>query len=132
MSGETVTRDELAGAWKRLHFDESCLPAMLADIEAHREAEYVPGSVYQDAAGGVWVYVPRADDSGCCWLKPGEAGVWSRGTPVRPLRRLVPEWSPALPDVKAIAGVITEWTDARHDVLEAAMRIRKMIMEAAL
>lgn len=39
VSENSITRDELAEAWKRLHFDESCLPTVLADIEAHREPE---------------------------------------------------------------------------------------------
>lgn len=95
---ETVTREELtAFCVRHKDYGVPTADAIWDDIAAHREPEYEPGGLYRDARGDPWLYEPEAkaaDPGGswaeCPWLKPGSAGAFSRGTPKRPLRKLVP------------------------------------------
>lgn len=96
MSGETITRDELAAYYRR--HDSSSLASeasaamadrIIADIEAHREPEYEPGTAYQDARGDVYLRSSIGD-----WVD--RSGTRHGHTfPLRPLRRLVPAGSEA-------------------------------------
>lgn len=99
MNDDTITKAELAEAWKRLHFDESFLPAFLADVEAHREPQYVAGAVYESPGSAHW---RRTQDG--TWEEFGVEGTFSHGFPIRPLVRLAPEGSRGAAEV-----LVGEW-----------------------
>lgn len=101
---ETITRDELAEALSRflrehraevvvMESPEGAAAALVADIAAHREPEYEPGEIYQDA-GGVQFYRLCEFEDGRPWLDIEADEAVRHATPVRPLRKLVPEGSP--------------------------------------
>jgi hypothetical protein len=95
MTGDSITPDELRAAIDRLGYyvdRHATHPAerIIRDVECHREPEYEPGGLYQDAIGQPFY---RCPDGRWIWLPEGKP--FSDHTPNRPLRKLVAEGSQA-------------------------------------
>lgn len=102
VSTESITGAELRAAIDRLGWNvqhepgipSSTHPAdrIIRDVERHREPEYEPGGVYQDADGDVFKYCNElAGDTP--WL--GFTGeLYAHGHVSQPLHKMVPEGSP--------------------------------------
>jgi hypothetical protein len=114
---ETITDLELEQYFQRRQAERNVMGGasseaarIVQDILAHREPEFVPGAMYRDADGTNWLYAPglavarEGSWADCPWLKPGDHGAFSLGSPARPLRRLVPEGSH-----EAAATLVAEW-----------------------
>jgi hypothetical protein len=97
---ESITRHELTAALIHLEHSgdkprcDSCWDkagSILDHIEAHREPEYEPGEIYEDAEE---VRYLRLGSESFPWLLLGRNGVPVpnlAGAPATPLRKLVPE-----------------------------------------
>jgi hypothetical protein len=140
---ESVTVDELTAALCAVEHPcggrndcASCRGkaiSLLSHVMSLREPEYEPGETYRDAKGEDWRYEPSASAekpgswAECPWLKLGSAGVFSVGTPDRPLRKLVP-----LPTREDLVPVLVE--SIAHDVSGyegQAQRVLKLLEGAS-
>ena len=57
---------------------------ILRSISEHREPEYKPGTVWEDAFGVAW-YRGQSNT----WMRFGVTTVWNNNTPKRPLRQMI-------------------------------------------
>lgn len=82
---ETVTRDELYAALKRLRYTSDLhADRIVTDVLSHRE-NYAEGDVVQDTDNTVWVRTLTGK-----WSRPGDAYFYADNAPKRPLTRLKP------------------------------------------
>lgn len=126
-----ITEAELRAAIDRLGWyiataaEPTTHPAdrIIRDIERHREPEYEPGGIYQDAAGHRYLRKPYATD--LPWLLIGRDGLVVErveSVPARPLRKLVP--LPPVADLELLVASQPAWIGekdlaaALHKLLE--------------
>jgi hypothetical protein len=92
VTGDTITREELATALKRRGLS-SLADYLFDDIVREREPEYERGQFYMDDLGRVFF---RLLGDGDGWSSAPEGTHYPGDYPRRPLRKLVPEPGPAL------------------------------------
>jgi hypothetical protein len=143
---KAVTRDELAAFYRRSsnsgdRHDNAYVSAVaaaadeladriLADALAHREPEYEPGKIYEDARGDAYCrLIPGAPGNGqWAWtncrtdLRVGEE------IPDRPLRKLVPEGLPRNEwSYYEVRDTIVAGLDMGHSTEQIASDICKLL-----
>jgi hypothetical protein len=124
-AGDTITDTEAIAAGDRLGMHPEVVIRLMHEIRSRR---YEPGEMYQDEAGVNWEYATPEPDSQCCWMRPGSAGVFSRGYPEGRVRRLVPEGSQAAKvHADAILEAIRESARACETSEGLARRITRLV-----
>jgi hypothetical protein len=109
---ESITEDELEQYFQRVQSVRNVMGGasleaarIVRDIKAHREPEYEPGRIYQDASRQPFY---RCPDGSWLWLP--ESKPFSDHTPNRPLRKLVPEPSRDAIYATLANGAVREWS----------------------